>query len=376
VWRNTKLVPRLRQKGGGELASGFGIDIQPQVANGTVYLSSAALLGGGFVYALDAATGRTRWSFDSVIDPIGEKIIAEAPGTRRPSVPTGSSTSASGTCTNLRRWRSHVRADDRTPTAPSRWTARRGSSAVWKTKVGVHNGHDDDGTLALQHKLELRFPLRVEPGIVGGVETPMAVADGVVYVPVANLASEWKTRNAGLGNANFAESKGEMTALDLASGRVLWDTKLPQMPDGAATVANDLVFTTTFDGYVMAFKRKDGSIAWKQKLPAFWGPQLARHRRPDRRRARAARLGHGARRVVGRLVRDHDQHGAARRRNVPGLVREGHRVVVRGACTPRTAGAGGVRPRPVDARPNVRRRADGRCRMTRPHIVAFSVVRG
>ena len=24
---------------------------------------------------------------------------------------------------------------------------------VWKTKVGVHNGHDQDGTLALQHKL-------------------------------------------------------------------------------------------------------------------------------------------------------------------------------------------------------------------------------
>jgi outer membrane protein assembly factor BamB len=45
LWRNTKLVPKLLQKGGGELASGFGIDIQPQVANGKVYLSSAALLG-------------------------------------------------------------------------------------------------------------------------------------------------------------------------------------------------------------------------------------------------------------------------------------------------------------------------------------------
>ena len=74
---------------------------------------------------------------------------------------------------------------------------------VWKTKVGVHNGHDEDGTLALQHRLKLRFPLTVEPGIVGGVETNMAVADGVVYVPVANLASEWKTRTTGLGSANF-----------------------------------------------------------------------------------------------------------------------------------------------------------------------------
>jgi glucose dehydrogenase len=29
LWRNTRLVPPARQKGGGELASGFGIDIQP-----------------------------------------------------------------------------------------------------------------------------------------------------------------------------------------------------------------------------------------------------------------------------------------------------------------------------------------------------------
>jgi mono/diheme cytochrome c family protein len=146
---------------------------------------------------------------------------------------------------------------------------------VWKTKVGVHNGHEEDGSLALQHKLKLRFPLTVEPGIVGGVETNMAVADGVVYVPVANLASEWKTRNTGLGAANFGQGKGEMLALDLATGSVLWDTKLPQMPDGGATVASDLVFTTTFDGYLIALERSDGSIAWRQKLPAFTNAPVA-----------------------------------------------------------------------------------------------------
>ena len=59
---------------GVELANGFGIDIQPQVANGMVYLSSAALLGGGVVYALDADTGKLRWSFDTVIDPVGNRL--------------------------------------------------------------------------------------------------------------------------------------------------------------------------------------------------------------------------------------------------------------------------------------------------------------
>ena len=324
VWRNTNLVPKPRQKGGGEAASGFGIDIQPQVANGIVYLSSAALLGGGFAYALDAGTGKTRWSFDSVIDPVGGTIIGggswyppavgpdgtvyfgfgnmyqpasvalEHPGRR---LYTDSTVALDGKTGKLRWYYQAV------PNDFHDWDmhlspiyARAGARAlivaggkmgyvyamdaatgklVWKTKVGVHNGHDADGTLALHHKLKLRFPLTVEPGIVGGAETPMAVAEGVVYVPVANLASEWKTRNTGLGSANFTQGKGEMMALDLASGRVLWDTKLPQMADGAATVANDLVFTTTFDGYVIAFRRRDGSIVWKQKQPAFTNAPIA-----------------------------------------------------------------------------------------------------
>ena len=146
---------------------------------------------------------------------------------------------------------------------------------VWKRKVGVHNGRDQDNLLALQHKLKLTFPLVVEPGIVGGVETNMAVADGDVYVPVANLASEWKTRETGLGSANFGDGKGELLALDLNDGHVLWDTKLPQMADGDTTVVNDLVITTTFDGYLVALKRSDGSLVWKEKLPAFTNAPVA-----------------------------------------------------------------------------------------------------
>jgi outer membrane protein assembly factor BamB len=76
LWRNTGLVPAARQKAGGELASGFGIDIQPQVAHGRVYLSTGALLGGGIAYALDARTGRTIWSFDTMVDPLAKLFIA------------------------------------------------------------------------------------------------------------------------------------------------------------------------------------------------------------------------------------------------------------------------------------------------------------
>jgi len=64
-------------------------------------------------------------------------------------------------------------------------------------------------------------------------------------------------------------------ALALGTGRVLWDTKLPQMPDGDATVVNDLVFTTTFDGFVLAFNRSTGAVVWKKKLPAFTNAPVA-----------------------------------------------------------------------------------------------------
>jgi outer membrane protein assembly factor BamB len=324
LWRNTRLVPPQLQQGGGELANGFGIDIQPQVANGMVYLSSAALLGGGFVYALDAETGDTRWSFDSVVDPVGKRIIGggawnapavgpdgtvyfgfgnmyqpasvalQQPGKR---LYTDSTVALDGKTGKLKWYFQGVENDlhDWDMQLSPVYTRAKGrelivdggkmgyvyamdaatGKLVWKTRVGIHNGHDTDGSLALQHELKLRFPVRVEPGIIGGVETNMAVADGVVYVPVVNLASEWKTPKSQLGDADFAAGRGELVALELATGHVLWDTKLPQMPLGAATVANDLVFTTTFDGHLIAFDHKNGSIVWNRKLPAFTNAPLA-----------------------------------------------------------------------------------------------------
>jgi outer membrane protein assembly factor BamB len=324
VWRNVKLVPKQLEKGGGELASGFGIDMQPQVANGVVYLSTAALLGGGIVYALDAKSGKALWSFDSVVGPESKKIIGggawNAPaigpdgtvyigfgnmyqpadvGLKHPGrrLYTDSTVALDGKTGKLEwyfqavpndfhDWDMQlspilVRSGGRTLVLDAgkmgyvyALDASTGE-LVWKRSVGIHNGHDHDGELALRHKLKLKFPLNVEPGIVGGVETNMAVADGVVYVPVANLASEWKTAKTGLGAASFGAGTGELVALDVATGKVLWDTKLPQMADGDATVANDLVFTTTFDGHLIAFERKTGSIVWNEKLPAFTNAPVA-----------------------------------------------------------------------------------------------------
>ena len=47
------------------------------------------------------------------------------------------------------------------------------------------------------------------------------------------------------------------------------------MPLGGATVANDVVFTTTLVGDVIALSRKDGSIVWTSHLPGGSNATLA-----------------------------------------------------------------------------------------------------
>ena len=61
---------------------------------------------------------------------------------------------------------------------------------------------------------------------------------------------------------------GDLVRLDLATGAVDWSVKLDTMPFGAATISNDLVFTTLYDGRVVAYSTADGSQVWSAQLPA------------------------------------------------------------------------------------------------------------
>jgi len=146
---------------------------------------------------------------------------------------------------------------------------------LWKTAVGIHNGHDDDDQLALDGTLHLQTPYTLYPGEAGGVETNMAAADGVVYVPVDNLPETFATATARVGTSNFFQGKGEMVAIDIATGKPLWATQLPQLVFGGATVSNDLVWTTTFTGELIALSRQDGSVVWTAQLPAGSNATLA-----------------------------------------------------------------------------------------------------
>jgi alcohol dehydrogenase (cytochrome c) len=61
----------------------------------------------------------------------------------------------------------------------------------------------------------------------------------------------------------------------VATGKVEWDTKVPTMPLGAATVSNDLVFTTLYTGELIALNRSTGAIVHEQKLPATTNSPIA-----------------------------------------------------------------------------------------------------
>ena len=81
---------------------------------------------------------------------------------------------------------------------------------LWKASVGMHNGHDDDGQLALDGKLQLQVPYTIYPGLLGGVETNMAAADGVVYVPVVNVPTTYTSTTSPVGSPRLHEgSRGD-----------------------------------------------------------------------------------------------------------------------------------------------------------------------
>ena len=139
---------------------------------------------------------------------------------------------------------------------------------LWKRAVGRHNGHDNDNELALEGDYDQmpKLPVTVLPGILGGVETQMASEGGVVYAPIVNIPTVFKTQEE--YDLQIPEGTGELVALNVADGTVKWKQDLAQPAYGAATISNDLVFTTTFEGKVIALDRDTGSVVWEEQMPA------------------------------------------------------------------------------------------------------------
>jgi len=149
---------------------------------------------------------------------------------------------------------------------------------LWKRPVGVHNGHDQDGLLT-EHAtptshLSLPRQADVEPGVFGGIESQLASNGSATFAAVSNLPVVFKSESglyfpslAALGTA-LVKATGEMVAVNQDTGTVEWDTRLPSSPYGAATVTNDVVFTTTFHGDLYALDAATGKILLAKPLSA------------------------------------------------------------------------------------------------------------
>jgi len=103
----------------------------------------------------------------------------------------------------------------------------------------------------------------------------MAVADGSVYVATIDLAITYTGASGVLGNKLASSETGEIEALSLATGQVEWDTKVSTLPLGAATVSNDLVFTTLYTGTLIALNRTTGAIVYQHQLPTSTNAPIA-----------------------------------------------------------------------------------------------------
>jgi alcohol dehydrogenase (cytochrome c) len=306
----------------------FGI--QPQVANGRVYLATALGTGphGGVLLALSASTGAVVWKFNSVVSThpgvyaaggawetplvgtdgsvtygIGNPYQSAESAIEHPSTLayTDSDVNLNATTGKLRWYYQGVPDDFKDydmQTSPVAVTIG-GKAAVlgagkmgyvyamnattggliWKTPVGQHNGHDNDSLQALEHKSTLTVPFTFLPGSLGGVLTDLAVAGGSAYVATVDIPFEFtalsQVAGADVGAPAGAKATGEVEALSLATGKVEWDKKFSQMPLGGATISNDLVFTTLYDGQLVALNRSTGAVVYEHALPTSANSTIA-----------------------------------------------------------------------------------------------------
>jgi alcohol dehydrogenase (cytochrome c) len=306
----------------------FGI--QPQVAGGRVYLGSqyGSGPGGGVLMALSASSGALLWRFNTVSGPepgvqslgVGsggawETPLVAADGTvtygignpyqtaeaaiAHPAVDlyTDSDVNLDAATGKLRWYYQGVPNDFKDYDMQSSPIATRtdgvpvviGSGKmgyvyemnadtgklIWKTPVGAHNGHDNDSLRALEHRSTLKAPFTILPGPLGGVLTDPAVAGASVYVATLNVPLTYTSLTLASPDAGAGAATGEVESLSLATGKVEWDKKVPDLPLGAMTVSNDLVFTTLYSGVLIALNRDTGAVVYRRELPTSANSPIA-----------------------------------------------------------------------------------------------------
>jgi outer membrane protein assembly factor BamB len=143
---------------------------------------------------------------------------------------------------------------------------RESGRLLWKRGVAVHNGHDNDNVYAMNHEYSrLKLPETVYPGLLGGVIAPLSTNGTTIFVPVVNHLVKYTKQT--LPEENSAGG-GELVALEAATGKVKWIHKFASSLFGATTVVNDLVFATALAGTVYAFSTATGELVHEFRLTA------------------------------------------------------------------------------------------------------------
>ena len=127
---------------------------------------------------------------------------------------------------------------------------------LWTLPIGKHNRYQS-GPLPAK-------PVLYCPGSLGGVLTPMAEARRIIYVPWIDLCF----KGSATGIVGAGKETSGLAAVDAATGVVRWKHRFRAIDSGAATIADDVVFTSTTDGTVYALSTRTGAVLWQAKTPS------------------------------------------------------------------------------------------------------------
>jgi alcohol dehydrogenase (cytochrome c) len=285
------------------------VDMAPQIANGQVYVSTVGVPpnGKGVFYALAARTGKIRWHFTTIAEPWHRPDLSGGGGAwYTPSVAGGNvywgttnpypyggsraypngaayggaalytdSLVVTGADDGHLAWYDQVTPHDvrdydfQLPPVLADGTVFGAGKAgqviawdstthhrLWTTSVGLHR--NDTGPLPAKK-------VSVCPGLLGGVETPFASAEGRLFVPIVDLCMQGSATGYENLDAVDVEGRGsgELVALDASTGRTAWTLRLPHPDFGCATAADGVVFTATLDGSVYGVDTQNGHVLWR-----------------------------------------------------------------------------------------------------------------
>ena len=291
----------------------LGVDIQPTVFDGLVFASTVPVsIDGiftpgdrGVLYALDAATGAVRWTFDTVKgdDLWGHPEVNSGGGawyppavdterrvvyfgTANPAPFVGTAEYPNGTSrpgdnlysdsllaldvdTGALRWYHQVTPHDlfdrdqihalvaRLPNGREIVVSAGKSGEVvgldpgtgrvlWQRAVGIHR-HDDRPRADGPHRRLARH-VRRGAHATGRRRRCRLRRDRQRAVRRSRPTSRRTSA------VSWARTTARSSPSDARTGKVVWDTKVPGDPLGGATVVNDLVFTALLDGTVVALR--------------------------------------------------------------------------------------------------------------------------